>query len=488
MRRVSVIGAPGTGKTTFAARVAEITGAPNVELDAFWWGPEWTAVDIGGFQNRVRDAVAGESWVIEGFYLDEAARPLVWPRADSIVWLDLPRRTAVVRALRRSAVRVLRRTRLWGGTNRQTARTLSPRAMAAFVRRWPTYPSRIQDALQAEALTHKTIVVRLRDDRSKELWLAELAAHYRDMAEPASPQERKGDGPRPSRHGGLTSGFGSTSRGDTELHPVVKRHAGRCLTVAQLLFPRRVVGFYLVGSVALGGYRPNQSDIDFVAVLSDHRPGDCRRVRALQFASGVLTAGKWIVRGNLFAPDTCNGVFVEQGQLSWPVSSIRPIAGYSGLGLECGSAFDVNPVQWKVFAERGLALKGPAPGDLSLDPEPHTLRQWNLDNLDSYWRPLAAPCLAGCSPMSRHMPSPAVLSWVVLGPVRLHHTVATGEVATKDEAGVYALATFASEWHPIIREALAAQRGLGISTRLDEDAYRRVGAFAMHVIESAKAL
>ena len=280
----------------------------------------------------------------------------------------------------------------------------------------------------------------------------------------------------------------STPGGDTDLHPVVQRNAGRCLALAQRLFPKRLAGFYLVGSVALGGYRPNQSDIDFVAVLSERRPGDCRRVRALQLTSGVLTAAKWVLRGNLAGPDTCNGVFVEEGQLSWPVSAIQPIAGYSGIGLECDSAFDVNPVQWKVFAERGIPLKGPAPADLSLDPEPHSLRQWNLHNLDSYWRPLAARCLEGRSPMSRQISPGGVLTWVVLGPVRLHHTVATGEVIAKDEAGEYALATFTSEWHPIIREALAAHRGLSQSIRLDDDGYRGLGAFAMHVVESAKAL
>ena len=173
MTRISVIGGPGTGKTTFAARVAAITGAPHVELDALWWGPSWTPVELATFRERVRDAVAGDAWVIEGYYLDEAVRPIVWPRAEVIVWLDLPRSSSVARALRRSAGRALRRTELWG-TNTQSARVLTPLSVARFIRRWPAYPSSIGQALETDPLERKT-VVRLRNDEAIETWLAALA-------------------------------------------------------------------------------------------------------------------------------------------------------------------------------------------------------------------------------------------------------------------------------------------------------------------------
>ena len=39
------------------------------------------------------------------------------------------------------------------------------------------------------------------------------------------------------------------------------------LRLAERLLPGRVVGFYLVGSAALGSFRPGRSDIDFIAVM-----------------------------------------------------------------------------------------------------------------------------------------------------------------------------------------------------------------------------
>lgn len=173
MARISVIGGPGTGKTTFAAHAAAIVNAPHVELDAMWWAPNWTPVDLSTFRNRVREAVSGDAWVIDGYYLDEAALPLVWPRAHTIVWLDLSRWRSVSRALRRSAIRVLRRTDLWG-TNRQTARVLAPRSVTAFIRRWPSYAARIEAALDTAPLGD-TAIVRLRSDADKVAWLARLA-------------------------------------------------------------------------------------------------------------------------------------------------------------------------------------------------------------------------------------------------------------------------------------------------------------------------
>ena len=79
-----------------------------------------------------------------------------------------------------------------------------------------------------------------------------------------------------------------------------------------------------------------------------------------------------------------------------------------------------------------------------------------------------------------------MVAWGVLGPPRLHYTIATGEVIGKVSAGEYALATFDREWHPVVRQGLAYWHGEPV--KVDPRDVRRAGAFALTVAESARRL
>lgn len=121
MRRVAVVGNSGSGKSTLARRLASLLGAPHLELDAVFHQPGWQPLPEAEFRARVAAVVAGERWVADGNY--GAVRDLVWERADTIVWLDLPRRTVTPRIVRRSLVRAVTRRELWNG-NREEWRNL----------------------------------------------------------------------------------------------------------------------------------------------------------------------------------------------------------------------------------------------------------------------------------------------------------------------------------------------------------------------------
>jgi len=269
-----------------------------------------------------------------------------------------------------------------------------------------------------------------------------------------------------------------------------RRIAAQYLAVADRVLPRRIVGFYLVGSTALGAYRDGRSDIDFVAVL-DRRLTDreLRRIRLAQLASNLRTGPRALAHGHVAMPGTVNGVYVAQDDLPLPVTTIRPVASHVAGSFHKGSAFDVNPVVWKELSERGVVLRGAPAEDLHLDPEPARLRAWNMDNLTRYWRTWAEAAVQGLRANSPWVSTGWVVAWGVLGAPRLHHTIATGEIISKEAAGEYAFDTFDHRWHALIRDALCFQRcepSRPSGSRTERIA--RAGEFVIEVIRSAETL
>jgi adenylate kinase family enzyme len=171
MQRVAVMGPSGSGKTTVARQLAERLGVVHVELDALHHGPNWTEVSAEELQAAVaRELEDRESWVVDGNYGAKLG-DLVLRQADTVVWLDLPLQTCLLRLWRRSSERIRDDVELWHG-NREAWRNLlwgrdslfawSIRMHRRSRRAWPNrfngFPG--------------LAVVRLRTTAEVEAWLA----------------------------------------------------------------------------------------------------------------------------------------------------------------------------------------------------------------------------------------------------------------------------------------------------------------------------
>jgi adenylate kinase family enzyme len=119
VRRISVVGNSGSGKSTLARELAAALGVPHLELDGVFHQPGWTPLQADEFRQAVSAAVATDGWVIDGDY--NAVRPLIWARADTVRWLDLPRRTVMRQVVWRTLRRGATREELWNG-NRESLR------------------------------------------------------------------------------------------------------------------------------------------------------------------------------------------------------------------------------------------------------------------------------------------------------------------------------------------------------------------------------
>jgi adenylate kinase family enzyme len=173
VQRVFVVGGPGSGKSTLARHTAAATGAEYVELDAPWWQADWVPSDSIEFASRTRDRLEDAvGWVVDGNYLDQVGVTELWPAADTILWLDLPRWIAFRRLVQRSGRRVFMRQSLWNG-NREQLSVLRPRSLLQLWDDWPGYGDRIGLLLQEPMFTH-LVVFRLRTPRDVRRFLRNL--------------------------------------------------------------------------------------------------------------------------------------------------------------------------------------------------------------------------------------------------------------------------------------------------------------------------
>jgi adenylate kinase family enzyme len=167
-QRVLVSGISGAGKTRLARRLSVRLGLPYHELDALHHGPGW--VPRPEFAEDVRRFAARDEWVTEDQY-HSILGDLLWERADTVIWLDLPRRTIMWRVIRRSVSRAITRRELWNGNRESVRDWLSPEHPIRWA--WTHAARRSRETAEREARFPGVTVVRLRTAREARRWLAE---------------------------------------------------------------------------------------------------------------------------------------------------------------------------------------------------------------------------------------------------------------------------------------------------------------------------
>lgn len=172
MDRINVAGTSCSGKTTLARAISRRLGLPRIELDALFWGGDWTPVPEDTFRARVEGAVAADRWVIDGGYAK--VRDLMWARADTVVWLDYPMRTVLRRWAGRTLARLRTREEFWTGTgNRERLSHIVHRdSLLWWILR--THHRRRRTTAAELAARPDLRVVRLRSPDETDRWLGSL--------------------------------------------------------------------------------------------------------------------------------------------------------------------------------------------------------------------------------------------------------------------------------------------------------------------------
>ena len=174
MRRVSVVGVSGSGKTTLARALAERLPAPLVELDSLMHQPGWNPRPEDEFMAEVERATSQPAWVVDGNSRQVVIEGPVWQRADTVVWLDLPRVTVMRQLVARTVRRAVTREVLWNGNREPLSNFVSlDREQSVIVWAWVTYQGltqRYSTAMGDPTWGHMNFV-RLRSNAEANRWL-----------------------------------------------------------------------------------------------------------------------------------------------------------------------------------------------------------------------------------------------------------------------------------------------------------------------------
>jgi adenylate kinase family enzyme len=120
VQRIAIVGSPGAGKTTLAEKLADRLDLRHIEMDSIFHQPGWRPLPDAEFIAAIERATSADRWVTCGNY-QRVSKPIIWQRADTVVFLDLPKATVMRSIIHRSVRRAWKQEELWNG-NRERFR------------------------------------------------------------------------------------------------------------------------------------------------------------------------------------------------------------------------------------------------------------------------------------------------------------------------------------------------------------------------------
>ncbi|MGE7308093.1 AAA family ATPase [Priestia megaterium] len=98
--KVIIIGSPGSGKSTFSKKLAEVTALPLIHLDDLYWEVGWVPTPEYQWQHIVKDLVKKDKYIIDGNYASSLDIRL--QNADTVILLDTPLIICLYRIVKRT--------------------------------------------------------------------------------------------------------------------------------------------------------------------------------------------------------------------------------------------------------------------------------------------------------------------------------------------------------------------------------------------------
>ncbi|MBQ5783054.1 MAG: AAA family ATPase, partial [Oscillospiraceae bacterium] len=86
MKKILIIGSPGSGKSTLSVKLSQKMNIPCVHLDKLWWKEDWVHVSREEFDVLLQTELEKDSWIMDGNFNRTLHHRLEY--ADTVIWMD----------------------------------------------------------------------------------------------------------------------------------------------------------------------------------------------------------------------------------------------------------------------------------------------------------------------------------------------------------------------------------------------------------------
>lgn len=86
MKKIIVIGCPGSGKSTFSRKLHGKIGIPLYHLDIMYWNEDKTIVEKSLFRQRLSEVIEKDEWIVDGNY--GSTMEMRMAACDTVFFLD----------------------------------------------------------------------------------------------------------------------------------------------------------------------------------------------------------------------------------------------------------------------------------------------------------------------------------------------------------------------------------------------------------------
>ena len=99
MKRIMIIGCPGSGKSTLSKQLAMKLKLPLVHLDQIYWKSNWQPISDELFDELLLHEVQKDEWIIDGNYSRTISMRL--EACDTIIYLEYHTMTCLFGVIKR---------------------------------------------------------------------------------------------------------------------------------------------------------------------------------------------------------------------------------------------------------------------------------------------------------------------------------------------------------------------------------------------------